>query len=185
VRRVSAVAAVILSSALSIACAPDQPGRIPPPGAIGIPGATTGTSAEPTASAQFAPPELVGELTATRDIVQRYVTDAQAGDRAAMLEAYLPETRRSAETVVVRDLELARAGGPLANGIRAYSSVFRKGGGLMPYRAGSLVHVEDAERLEQLATVHDEALIVLLEFTDGTTRPVFLVRVGVRWWLLP
>jgi hypothetical protein len=181
-------AAVLLAAALATACAPD-PGPVTTGaiGAIGAPAAGTaaGASVEPSADAQFAPLELVGELTATRDIVQRYVIDAQAGDRAAMLEAYLPETRRSAETVVIRDLELARPGGQFAGGIRTYSSVFRKGGGLMPYRAGSLVHVEDAERLDELSSAHDGALIVLLEFTDGTTRPVFLVREGDRWWLLP
>jgi hypothetical protein len=36
-----------------------------------------------------------------------------------------------------------------------------------------------------LSSAHDGALIVLLEFSDGTTRPVFLVREGDRWWLLP
>jgi hypothetical protein len=182
VRRVFGLA-VTLAAALTTACA-SEPGPVAP-SAIGAARAAADTSVEPSADAQFAPPEMVGELTSTRDIVQRYVIDAQSGDRAAMLEAYLPETRRSAETVVARDLDLAQPGGPLADGIRAYSSVFRKQGGLMPYRAGSLVHVEDAERLDQLAVAHEGALIVLLEFRDGTTRPVFLVRDQDRWWMLP
>jgi hypothetical protein len=184
VRRAPGVAVAILAAALASACAPVRPDAAAP-GVVGAPGALGRSSGEPSAGSQFASPELVEELTTTRDIVQRYVVDAQAGDRTAMVEAYLPETRRSAETVVVRDLELARPGGPLTGGIRAFSSVFRKDGGLMPYRAGSLVHIEDAERLDALSASHDGALIVLLEFADGTTRPVFLVRDGGRWWLLP
>lgn len=102
-----------------------------------------------------------------------------------MLQAYLPETRRSAETLVARDLELASKGGRLAGGIRVYSSASLEDGRLAPSRAASMVHTDDVTRLEELASAHDLACVVLLEFTDGTSRAVFVVRDGTDWWLLP
>jgi hypothetical protein len=48
-----------------------------------------------------------------------------------------------------------------------------------------LVGVEAAERLRTLLEAHDDASIVLLEFADGTARPIFVVRDGPDWWLLP
>lgn len=159
-------------------------------GCAGRPAATTVPSAGDRAPATATVPgsadaTLQPHLDATRDLVWRYVIDAQAGNRTAMLDAYLPDTRRSAETVVVRDIELARPQGPLAAGLKGTSSVFLSNGGLMPPRAGAKVHAEDAARLKELAASHELALMVLIELRDGSERPVFLVREDGRWWMLP
>jgi len=118
-------------------------------------------------------------------LVRRYVDDARLGRREQLIKAYDPDTRRSAQTVVARDLELARPGGPLYRNVGAYLSVALEEGRLWPPQSAELVTAEDAERLEALAGTHDDAFIVLIRFTDDTTRPLFVVRDGTDWWLLP
>lgn len=118
-------------------------------------------------------------------LVRRYIDDARLGRRDALAASYLPETRRSAETVVVRDLELAREGGPLHRDVSGYLSVALEEGRLWPPQSGELVNAEDADRLRALADIHDDAFIVLIRFRGGSPRPVFVVRDASAWWLLP
>jgi hypothetical protein len=159
------------------------------------PPATTEASGESSPSlpdysvdASAVPPATaprIDQLAHARALVRRYVWHAQAGERADMLRAYLPDTRRSAETVVARDLELAKKGGALFGGIRVYSSAALENNRLAPPPAASLVHEEDVKRLQELMEAHDDAVVVLLEFTGGSVRAVFVVRDGGDWWLLP
>ena len=127
----------------------------------------------------------IESLAPARELVRAYLRAAVAGDRQAMTDLYLPETRRSAESVIARDLELARKGGPYATGPTNTTSVFIFESGLFPPDTGFTIEAEDVDRLRDLVKAHDDASIVMTRFSDRSLRPFFVVRDGEARYLVP
>jgi hypothetical protein len=143
------------------------------------------TATEVPQPAEYPPRAYVEGLAPARELVRSYVASAAAGDRAGMTGAYLPETRRSAETIVARDLELAGKDGPYSSGPRNTSSVFLFDDALFPPNMAPSVEAEDEARLRELRPLHDGASLVVASFSDGSRRTFFVVVDGSRWHLVP
>lgn len=143
------------------------------------------TATETPQPSEWPPAEYVGQLAPMRELVSSYLRAAASGNRDTMSAAYLPETRRSAETVIARDLELAADEGPYAKGPTNSTSVFLLRDELFPSGMDFTVKAEDETRLRQLKALHDDVTIVMTEFADGSWRAFFVVRDGKDLHLLP
>jgi hypothetical protein len=143
------------------------------------------TTTETPQPEEWPPAEYVEQLTPMRELVRSYLRAAKSGDRDAMSVAYLSETRRSAETVIARDLELAAGDGEYAKGPTNTTSVFLFRDELFPSGMDFTVKTEDEARLRELKSLHDDAAIVMARFADGSWRAFFVVRDGQDLRLVP
>ena len=130
----------------------------------------------------FPPDSYVETMTAMREAVSGYVKAAVEGDREAMESAYLPETRRSAQNVVARDLEAAARTGWRAANMR---SVLLHDDALWPPTAAADVRELEERRLRELVAVHEDANLVLVDQADGGRRAYFVVADGGVIALVP
>jgi hypothetical protein len=123
-------------------------------------------------------------MTAMRALAHSYVSAAQVGERARMRAAYLPDTRRAAVTVIARDLELARPGAPLS-GLNTYRSLAIVRGSLWPPSLAPRIRSDDASRLLDLTSAHEQAAIVLMQLEDGSEHLLFAVQDSGETFLVP
>lgn len=143
------------------------------------------TATEVAQPAEWPDVGYVERLAPSRELVRAYLRAATCDDRDTMTGIYLPETRRSAETVIVRDVELSARGGPYSPGPTNTTSVFLYKGGLFPSGADLGVSAEDEARLRDLKRGHGDATIVVTQFPSGGRRVFFVVRDGEALHLVP
>lgn len=131
------------------------------------------------------PPSISdADARALMQVVKTYVDDVREGRRREAVGHFLPDTSRTAEAAVSRDMGTAQKN-PDSFVPSEYKMLWLDGELLMPKNNDNLLMQSERDRLGQLSEYHKSAVVVFMTSVNGTVSKRFVVQTDEGFYLVP
>lgn len=117
-------------------------------------------------------------------LAQDYYSLIRKGDRTTAVNLFLPEVRRTEDSLIPKDIELSKENSssymPTSNNYIWYQS-----GKLWPRKEAELLKNDEIKRLVVLSNAYEKAVIIKTTFKKGNVRKMLAVKSKDKYFLLP
>lgn len=113
-----------------------------------------------------------------------YFSLIRDGNKRAALEMFLPHLRRTAESLISKDIELASEQ-PASYAPKTTTYVWYQNEKLWFREGAKLLTNDEIDRLITVSKKYERATVAVITFENGKRRNILLVKYGDEYYLLP
>ncbi|MCL6473075.1 MAG: hypothetical protein K6T91_09770 [Firmicutes bacterium] len=117
-------------------------------------------------------------------LARDYYSFVMKSDRKAAVNLFLPEVRRTEDSMIPKDLELAKES-PESYMPASSSYIWYQDSKLWPRKEAVLLKNDEVKRLVILSNAYEKAVIIRTTFKKGNTRKLLAIKNKGKYFLLP